>query len=117
MGEGQFSPTVRLWILRLLIPLGGSRNFVGPMSWDNDRLAEGLGFEVATIFNDTESYKPVQALKMLKELHLQAEESAQQTSHMAGLPPDLLQNASTLTERLGMSEVERDILVFTIMLL
>lgn len=116
MGEGQFSPIVRLWILRLLIPLGGSRNFVGAMGWDNDRVAEGLGFEVANIFNDTESYKPVQALKMLKELHLQAEERAQQTSHMAGLPPDLLQNASTLTERLGMSEVERDILVFTIML-
>ena len=37
----------RLWVLRMLVPLGAWRSFYGPFGFQNDRLVEIMGMDVA----------------------------------------------------------------------
>jgi len=40
---GSIEPIIRLWLLRVLVPLGGGRQFVHPHGFNNDTLAEVIG--------------------------------------------------------------------------
>lgn len=114
--ESALSPAIRLWILRLLVPLGGSRKFVSSLGWDNDHLAEVLGFGSYCPLNDDEPFRSTDAVKSLREKHIQQELERADQSFLDGLPAALIQNADMLCSRLGLTSVERDILVFTVML-
>ena len=40
---GSVEPIIRLWLLRVLVPLGGYRQFVQHIGFSNDTLAEVIG--------------------------------------------------------------------------
>lgn len=48
------TPLVRLWLLRLLVQLNTHRNFIVHGSFNDDTLAEALGFGECINSNDTE---------------------------------------------------------------
>lgn len=115
-GEGILFPTLQLWILRILVPLGGSRKFVSAMGWDSDNLAEALGLNAYCPLNDEEPFHTADALRLLRDKLLHLESESDCLSVVDGLPAELLKNAEMLCSRLGLTTVERDILVFTVML-
>lgn len=63
---------VRLWILRLLVPLEGHREFLNSHSFGNDSLAEILGLG-EWIDNDKKEYKPHLIRSKLRQMHREAE--------------------------------------------
>lgn len=113
------NPMMVLWALRMLVPLGGHQGFIREDDWRDDSLAVYLGVnhEVGTeVFSELSANSKWKqyALKRLRDMHAEAEASA--ISRKGLLPGDLQDNASSLARKLGLSDVERDILVFTVCL-
>lgn len=104
-------PVVHLWVLRLLVLLGGYRKFVGPDEFANDALAEALGL------SDWASPKPgsfdrrsVQAT--LRALQCEAEEGLAREK----VPSRLRQNVVRLAELVGLSPVDCRLLEFAVLI-
>ncbi len=107
----EMPPIVRLWLLRLLVPLGGHRDFITQHGFNNDTLAEliGLGEWVDPDPVDF-SQKAVRA--DLRKLY-QASES--KWRH-AAIPSCLRGNVARLSDLVGLSEADCRILEFTVLL-
>ncbi|GHU26255.1 hypothetical protein AGMMS50256_03040 [Betaproteobacteria bacterium] len=108
-------PCIRLWVLRILARLDGHRQFYDGSSFYNDQLAEELGFghwldEEEEDGNEKSNAKAV--LAELKELLRQAEKDEKTVV----FPEILRANIERLSELVGLSEVERRILAFAILL-
>jgi len=143
MGElNTVEPIVRLWILRLLIPLECHRKFIGKHGINNDEIARLFALQIdsddtddessvehalkcALNLNDTdehnnsESDKPEkqyydakQALHQLKRYY---EETKQNASKIA-LPQPLADNIQLLATQVGLTEVECAILAFSVLI-
>ncbi|MDZ4801539.1 MAG: ATP-binding protein [Bryobacteraceae bacterium] len=97
----------RLWLLRLLVPLGGQRVFVRKESFESDFLAEALGLEhwINPVGND---FNPRTVRAELRRLHTDAEERAQE----AKLPRILARNLDRLARLVDLNDVDRQILTF-----
>lgn len=102
-------PVIRLWLLRILIALGGHREFVRPHGFNNDALAEilGLGHWIEPSPNDFD-LKAVQG--ELRLLHQKAEKQ----SVRAPLPVFLCSNVRRLSELVGLSPTDCRILEFAV---
>lgn len=109
-------PAIRLWLLRTLVPLGGFRGFVTRHGWEDDNLAKCLGLDVHDAFNDDDAPSPEQSIALLKAMHAEAEADCPTTVQDGGLQQELISNANTLGERFGYTQVERDILIFCVLL-
>jgi len=101
---------IRLWMLRILVKLGGHRQFLGGYGFDDDDVAQavGLGHWI-----DTEEDIPHRQL--LSELRHQHRE-AEQKHARAKLPANLGGNLSRLSRLVGLDQTERSILEFVICL-
>ena len=101
----------RLWMLRLLVPLGAHRMLVTPHGFQNDEVmaAIGLGEWLETGKRDFDS-SIVRA--ELREVHAEAERSLRS----AKAPAVLRANVERLAQLLGLSKVDRQILEFAIMI-
>lgn len=102
-------PIVLLWLLRILVPLSGHREFVHSHGFSHDTLAEviGLGHWVDPSSNDFD-LKAVQS--ELRLLHQKAEE--QWTK--APIPACLRKNVGQLSDLLGLSTTDCRILEFAV---
>lgn len=104
-------PVVKLWLLRLLVPLNGQSKFITRQGFENDDLAESLAVGVSADNFDDESYN-VSALKsQLRERYLAAEAVA----HRATLPEQVSENIGRLAELVGLNDADRRILEFAVM--
>lgn len=104
------SPTVRLWILRLLVPLGGHRELLRPHGFADDHLARMLGLG-DWIDPEDRDFDPAAIRLRLRELHRQAERAA-----TTELPAIMRANIARLADLVGMSDAECRILGFAGML-
>ena len=105
-------PVVKLWLLRLLVPLNGQSKFITRHGFENDDLAESLDVAVSADNSDEESHN-VSALKFkLRERYLAAEAAA----HSATLPEQVSENIGRLAELVGLNDADRRILEFAVML-
>src|SRR5574337_857733 len=104
-------PVIQRWLLRILVPLGGHREFVHAGGFNNDALAEilGLGRWIDS-FEDDFNLKVVQG--ELRQLHQQAEQQAPN----APLSARLCSNVARLSELVGLSTTDCRILEFTVSL-
>lgn len=68
---------VRLWLLRILVPLDGLREFVGRDCFHSDVLAERLGLG-AWIDPTGSEYEPRAVRAALRKLHLDGEQKLAQ---------------------------------------
>ena len=102
-----FEPVLRLWLLRLLVPLGGHQELFrsrGGIEADILRLA-GLRLKPGTEL-EPEILRP-----RLVEAHRRAEAAC------AGLPPacSLVKNLQWVAERVGLTPVEQSLLGFVLL--
>ncbi|CAE6516642.1 AAA family ATPase [Nitrosomonas nitrosa] len=104
-------PTISyLWILRVLIPLGGHQEFIRKLNYSNEGIAKALGFISNKLIDLSES-QPKVILAELHKLHQLAERKWCQ----AKVPSCLGGNIVRLSKLLGLSEADRRILEFAVM--
>ncbi len=105
----EVEPIIRLWLLRILVPLGGHREFARTHGFNNDALAEvmGLGHWIDPSPNDFD-LKAVQS--ELRQLHQQAERQCGK----ATLPACLRHNIGQLSGLVGLSPTDCRILEFAV---
>jgi transitional endoplasmic reticulum ATPase len=105
------SPQVELWLLRLLVPLGGHKGFIQRSGFSDDRLADVLGLEEWTEpesgMLDTSAVR-----KKLRKLHATAESRRGE----AAVSACLRANIARLAELAGLSATDCKILEFVVML-
>ncbi|EKU81771.1 hypothetical protein HMPREF9710_02963 [Massilia timonae CCUG 45783] len=104
------APIVHLWILRILMPLGGHRELVRPRGFKEEGVARVLGLE-KWIDPEDFDFDPAVVRTRLRELHRQAERTAERA-----LPAVLEANLKRLAALVGMSDTECRILGFATML-
>jgi transitional endoplasmic reticulum ATPase len=101
----ELHPLVKLWILRMLIPLSSYRQFVKEDGFTNDALAEVLGLE-AWINGDNPDFDKREVQLSLRSLHRQME--AQSSTLQS--PTILSSNIYNLASLIGLSDTECKIL-------
>lgn len=100
-------PLVRLWLLRIIVPLGGHRDFLDGRGFSHDVLAHAFGISQYVESNDKTA-----ALTHLRHLHQQAEQQADTLM----LPLLLQENLRRLSSVVELSNRDTAILAFTVML-
>lgn len=105
------SQLVRLWLLRLLVPLGGHREFLCQNGYRNDGLAEFFGLDqTLDPFSGDLNLKGI--ITKLRKLHAAAERKP----HVAVPASCLRNNVMRLSTLVGMSAVDGRILEFTVLI-
>ena len=104
--ENTIDAKVQLWLLRLLISLGCHNRFIGEEHYTD--------YDIATLFHLPVSvpFDAGRAYNQLATLHQEAEINI--TSYT--LPYPLANNIAQLAEIIELSDVERELLIFTIFL-
>lgn len=108
---GDPHPLMRLWMLRVLMPLGGHRELLFRIGFRNDAVAAAVGLE-HRIDPPDGVFDRVVVLKELRQLHRQAEAQAADLR----LPEPLRGNVEQLSRLLGLEEAEGRILGFIVLL-
>lgn len=102
---------LKLWLFRLLIPLGAHRQFICRNGFSEDSLAEALGLD-DWIDPPTKHFDPQTVRAKLRKLHQQAERK----SAFATMPPSLAANVARLAELVNLSDVDCRILEFAVLI-
>lgn len=102
---------VRLWMLRLLVPLGGHRGFVHNHGFSNDVIAEVLGLG-DWIDSDRQEFDPVKVRAELRRLHAEGE----RRFCGAAMPACLSTNVARLSALVGLSANDCRILEFAVLI-
>ena len=103
-------PLVRLWVWRILVPLGGYRDFIRKYDFSDDDLARMIGLER---WLDTEEEWDAKAvMRELKSMHRQC------NARLRDVKPSgyLQRNINRLVKRVGLSKVDARILEFAVLL-
>jgi transitional endoplasmic reticulum ATPase len=102
---------VHLWLLRLLVPLGGHREFLSRHSFSNDTIAEviGLGHWVDP---SPREFEPNLVRTELRKLHRAAETKWPGAS----APVELQSNVARLAKLVGLSDTDCRILEFAVLI-
>ncbi len=103
------APHLRLWLLRLLVPLGGHREFIQPRGFCNDDVATTLGL-AHWIDSSTLDFDVRAITTELRQLHQQAEQRrapAPRSSCLRG-------NIKRLADLVGLSTTDCRILEFAV---
>ncbi len=105
--EAGLDPIVRLWILRILVPLGGYGQFLQPRHLMGSELCSVLGIDPGEEEDETDT------ATLLHTLHDQYR-TAERAAGKPRRPSDLLANLEQLSSLLGLSPVDCRILEFAI---
>ncbi len=108
-GTDETPDLVKLWVLRLLVPLGGSRKFIKQFGIQGDALADILGLHDWDGDSATEYRK---AHAHLRQAHLAAE----QELRAATSPEELSWNVAQLARLLDLSPTDCKVLEFAVFL-
>lgn len=104
-------PIVHLWLLRLLVPLGGHRDFIHQHGFSNDTLAEMLGLS-EWIDPAPRDFEPKTVRAELRKLYQDGERKLRS----APTPACLCGNIARLSKLVGLSETDCRILEFAVMI-
>lgn len=111
---------VKLWMLRLLVPLNGHHVLIGRDCFIDDTVAEALGLIESTAksvdeaedLDDIDEYNPVASRAKLRRMHRQTERR-----YLEVKPPgQLRENIARIAALTGLSEADARILEFVTML-
>ncbi len=105
------SPISHLWLLRLLVPLGGHREFLSEKGFCNESLAEFLGLG-HWIDPDSGDFEPREIQAELRVLH----QAGEQKFRRATAPITLRKNVDRLAKLVGLSDTDCRILEFVVLL-
>lgn len=107
----EIAPIVHLWLLRLLVPLGGQREFIAPICFSSDTLAETLGLG-EWICSEVHAFESKSVRADLRKLY----QIGEQAFHDARTPGCLNRNVARLAKLVGLSEPDCRILEFAVMI-
>ena len=111
VGLTAIEPLTRLWILRMLITLGGHHEFITRHGFCDDELARNIGL-AKWIDPDGFDFDEKSILNELRKIHKQAENEI-----TTSLPSTCLtKNLKQLSKLVGLSEVDCGLLEFTVLL-
>lgn len=101
------APIVRLWLLRLLVPLGGHKEFIADWDcywWGKDSIIQALGLEHWWVehYDDAFNFNKKSALKELRKLH----EAAEKELKNAKVPDPLANNIKQVKKLAKLSETD-----------
>lgn len=104
-------PIVQLWLLRLLVPLEGHREFIKQCGFTNDALAEmlGLGEWVDPVDRDFDQKLARSELRRIYQ-------AGERKFKNAVMPTCLSRNVERLAKLVGLNETERRILGFAVLI-
>ena len=105
------APIVRLWLLRLMVELGGHRDFIDENGFDNDALAESLGLADWVDLED-DAFDAKAARTALRKQH----RLAQKQWHSEQAPDCLRANVAQLAALVGLSSTDSRILEFAVVM-
>ncbi|PXW93901.1 SpoVK/Ycf46/Vps4 family AAA+-type ATPase [Sphaerotilus hippei] len=105
------SPLLRLWLLRLLVPLYGHRQLILADDFSNEAVARAAGLQ-AWLPICLETFDPTAIRTHLRERHQAAETEAAQHPLLQRLPTILAGNVQRLGRLLSLTECESAVLVF-----
>ena len=107
----EISPIVYLWILRLLIPLGGHREFISKHGFNNDSIAEilNLGDWISCELDD---FNPKPVMTELRKLYRDGDRKLRNAS----VPSCLRKNVERLSALVGLSDTDCRILEFAVLI-
>lgn len=107
----EFFPLLNLWILRILVPLGGHKRFVSKRGFSNDQVAEALGLEKwVEPADDQFDVRKVRAA--LRRLH----QAAEKNTNDFAIPEYLSVNVNRLAELVGLDATDCRILEFAVLM-
>jgi transitional endoplasmic reticulum ATPase len=111
MSTVDITPAVRLWLLRLLIPLGGHREFIGRHGFSNDTVAQmlGLGEWIDPVDRD---FDPKVVRAELRKLHQTGERELRD----AATPSCFASNVVRLSKLVGLSDTDCRVLEFAVLI-
>lgn len=104
-------PIVLLWLLRILVPLGGHREFARHHGFNNDSLADAIGLG-HWIDPSPDDFDLKAVLSELRLLHQKAEKQCAK----APLPACLRNNVGQLSDLVGLSTTDCRILEFAVLI-
>jgi len=104
---GDFEPVIKLWILRILIPLNGSREFLQEHDFSNDSIVKMLAMDELDALREN-GYTKQAARKLLHELYNKAEKELAS----ATAPSVLDRNVKQISALVGLSAADERILEF-----
>ncbi|MGH8546517.1 MAG: AAA family ATPase, partial [Gammaproteobacteria bacterium] len=102
---------IRLWLLRLLVPLAAHREFIGPNGMNSDPLAEAIGL-AHWIDPGSPDFDASLVRAELRQLHARAESEDREWC----VPPALAANRTRLAALVGLSETDCRILEFVVLI-
>ena len=98
-----YEALIRLWVLRMIVQQGGSRDFIMSYGYKSDDLAEYLGLAPVD-----EKFDAKATMAELRKRHVQAERG-----RIPGQIPDILQrNIDRFGQLLGWSEADKGVIAF-----
>jgi transitional endoplasmic reticulum ATPase len=102
-------PVIQLWLLRMLVPLGGQQGFVAPYGFRDDVLANSIG--LGNWLDPSSKDHDLKAIQsQLRQLHQQAEKRWSK----ALVPDRLRQNTKRLSCLVALSEADCRVLEFAV---
>ena len=104
-------PIVRLWALRLLVPLGGQKEFISHCGYEDAGLAQALGLGESLECALEEHSVPAMRTE-LRAAHLAAERAAGAMT----VPRPLVRNVERLGDLVGLDQIDRRLLEFAVVL-
>ena len=107
----QIPPVVRLWLLRLLIPIGAHTQFITNMGFNDDATAAQLGLDEWVGRNPREFEG-----KLVRTALRKAHESAEIELQNECVPEILRENVARIADLVGLSDTDCRILEFAVML-
>lgn len=107
------SPLVRLWLLRMLVPMGAQNRFITREGFECVRVAHAVGIgHWADV--DCGEFKPAAIKLELRQTHEQTEANFADQNPLDSLPICLANNIQRLSDLVGLNPVDRDILAFVV---
>ena len=105
------SPLLQLWVLRLLVPLEGHKDFVSSFGFSNDHVAKVLGLG-KWIDPAQFEFDPKKVRRTLRSLH----QTGEQKYFNAPVPTTLSKNIERLAEMVGLTSTDCRILEFAVLI-
>lgn len=104
--DQSYEALIRLWVLRLIVLLGGSREFVTSYGYNHDDLAGYL--ELTPV---ADKFEMARAISALRRKHAHAERQQQRCC----LPDKLNRNLDRCGELLGWSDTDKAVIAFAVL--
>lgn len=108
----EFTPLMRLWVLRILVLLGGQQKFIGESGFSRAVIATAVGLAGPEADEEDDSFSPRAARKALLALHTKAEAARKPGK----LPPFLQANLDCFGDLVGLDKSSRQILAFMLLM-